>query len=224
MKLCNDLKINRICVWLGALAVGLGLLPQGAPAQDDGPRIWGNFSLIHAMAEGEVRSLKLDGESMGEDRLDLGESTGNWPLRAGGHQLEIDCGGEEPLEATVVAEAGKTQHLVLFTDYQRDPDTGAIIPVPTVEELPLAPSEQFSLTLVSVARDEQVVITVNDEDIPVTHMKVREVPEWHGQELQVHWGEQHLGRYRFTEPGAFLFLIYQDREGKVRLLVQRVVG
>lgn len=209
--------MNPPSLLLAALLVWSPLRAQ----ERDG--VWGSFSLVNAFAEGEIASLELDGAAMGDDRLDLGESTGNWPVRAGRHELRIDCGGEEPLVARFAAEPGVARHLVLFADYERDPDSGEIVVVPKVEPLPVQAAERFRMTLLSVARDEQVEVVVNDETIPVSRLSPEEIDAWHGQELRVSWRGDSLGRYEFSEPGAFLFLLYQDRESRLRLLLLRVV-
>jgi hypothetical protein len=208
-------------------AVSLLCLASPILAQSGPPDV-GFVRIVHAIAPGEGKAnILIDGEDIFPNGYDLGQRTGGFGLKAGGHSITLKKEGVEAGTTKISLQTGETLTLIGFAEkmpakVKEDP------PVWVTKILRLkqsSPEAGYRMTLVSVCDDDVVTIkaavqgkgTIETAQVKRLSTTTVDLGRSRGEVL-VKAGDDIVTTISPEDPGNYVVVLYQDSDGKVKAL------
>ena len=92
-----------------------------ASAQEE-PK-FGFLNMIHAIPEGGICQILINGTNVNDAGFRPGDFTGGLMLKEGSHSIGIEFKDKEPVTGEIIIETGKTSAYAIFNHLAPDPKT-----------------------------------------------------------------------------------------------------
>lgn len=214
---CFMKRIVKLCVCL--------LMVSPLVAQQ--PEV-GFIRLVNLVAGGEDGNVNfsLDGQDLYKPGYKLGQKTGGMGFKAGSYKLGVKKPGCKAAERGIKIENGLTQTFIAYGAPVRDElgeITGWEIKITSLSQK--TPEHGYIVTLISLCESKELAVTIVAEGTPdpikevVPKMKAHSVKAGKPQGgVRVAVGETVVAGFYTDDPGNYVVLIYEDKEGNKKAI------
>lgn len=188
----------------------------------------GFLRIINAVAQGSGKAaFAIDGRDVYADGYTLGQTTGEYGVRTGGHVITVRKAGVETGHTSIQLKDGETVTLVAYAE-QLPPKELSDPPKWALRLLRMRQQDEskgFALTLVSVCKAEETVVNLLSADsgaVEKAFLKrlaiIKRDLERKRGEVFIRMGDRVLTSILPESPGNNVVIFYEDREGRIEVL------
>lgn len=194
-----------------------------SPVMGQAPEV-GFIRLVNLVAGGEEGNVNfsLDGQDLYKPGYKLGQKTGGMGFKAGSYELRASKKGCKAETKSIKLENKQTQTFIAYSVPVRD-ELGEVInwEVKIASLRQQTPERGYVVTLISLCEAKELPVTIVAEGTPkpikevVPRKKAHTVKAGQPQGgVRVAVGETVVAGFYTDDPGNYVVLIYEDKDGK----------
>jgi hypothetical protein len=175
---------------------------------------YGFLNVIHAVPEGGICQISIDGQKINDDGFKPGQFSGGLLLAVGTRDILIEFEDKEPARGKIEIANGVTSSYAIFNHTELDKKTRE--PGHRVRIIRLQPASSKTYHLEAVSLSEQIQrIQISNKPVQLNFLKSVPIPGWNGGSFAVSHNAEQLGVLAAEERGAYVILVGKNSEDKV---------